>query len=55
MIEKLPKIKWDPIVDDQPNTHSPRIKFSQKFTEEHFRESKGNALDLGAAQEATHT
>jgi ubiquinone/menaquinone biosynthesis C-methylase UbiE len=47
VIEKLPKIRWDPIVDDRPNTSSPRIKFSQKFAEEHLRESNGNILDLG--------
>jgi ubiquinone/menaquinone biosynthesis C-methylase UbiE len=47
VIEKLPKIKWDPIVDDRPNTSSPRIKFSQEFTKENLRESNGNILDLG--------
>ncbi len=34
VVEKVPKIKWDPIVDDKPNTTSPRIKFSQEFTKE---------------------
>jgi hypothetical protein len=47
VIEKLPKIKWDPIVDDRPNTSSPRIKFSQEFTKENLRESNGIILDLG--------
>jgi ubiquinone/menaquinone biosynthesis C-methylase UbiE len=47
VIEKLPKIKWDPVVDDRPNTSSPRIKFSQEFTKENLRESNGNVLDLG--------
>ena len=47
VVEKLPKIKWDPIVDDKPNTTSPRIKFSQEFTKENQRKSNGNVLDLG--------
>jgi hypothetical protein len=47
VVEKLPTIKWDPIVDDKPNTTSPRIKFSQEFARENQRESNGNILDLG--------
>jgi ubiquinone/menaquinone biosynthesis C-methylase UbiE len=46
VISKLPKIRWDSRVDDRPSTNSPRIKFSQMFTEEHLRKSK-NMLDLG--------
>jgi ubiquinone/menaquinone biosynthesis C-methylase UbiE len=47
VVEKLPTIKWDPIVDDKPDTASPRIKFSQEFARENQRESNGNVLDLG--------
>ena len=47
MVEKLPTIKWDPIVDNKPNTTSPRIKFSQEFVRENQRPSTGNILDLG--------
>jgi ubiquinone/menaquinone biosynthesis C-methylase UbiE len=46
VIKKLPKIKWSSIVDDRPNTNSPRIKFSQKFSEEYLGSSK-SILDLG--------
>jgi len=47
MVEKLPTIKWDPIIDDKTNTTSPRIKFSQEFARGNQRESNGNVLDLG--------
>jgi SAM-dependent methyltransferase len=47
VVEKLPKIKWDPIVDDKPNTTSPRIKFSQEFVKENLKASNGYILDLG--------
>jgi SAM-dependent methyltransferase len=47
VIEEFPKIKWDPVVDDRPNTLSPRIKFSLKFTKENITNPSGNILDLG--------
>jgi ubiquinone/menaquinone biosynthesis C-methylase UbiE len=35
------------IVDDKPDTTSPRIKFSQEFARQNQMESHGNVLDLG--------
>ncbi len=40
------KIKWNFKVDDRPNIHSPRIKFSHNFSEKYMKGAK-RILDIG--------
>jgi SAM-dependent methyltransferase len=43
---KAVKIKWDSTVDDRPNIHSPRIRFSRNFSEKYLEGAK-RILDIG--------
>jgi len=45
-VNKAVKIKWNFKVDDRPNIHSPRIKFSQNFSEKYLKGAK-RILDIG--------
>jgi SAM-dependent methyltransferase len=46
MNNKPVSIKWNSAVDDRPNPHSPRIRFSRNFSEKYLKGAK-RILDIG--------